>query len=84
MEKKPKKEFVSRFAPPPPPPRTSLLSTCGKGEGVKQISSSPYRNAAEHIFPGKVQEDVELSPEALMEPYESEGACRDTSCRGAA
>lgn len=56
----------------------SLFSTCGRGKEVKKISCSPYRNAPEHIFPGKVQEDVKLLPEALMEPYESEDTCWDS------
>ncbi|KAK2862518.1 hypothetical protein Q5P01_002051 [Channa striata] len=37
---------------------------------VKEISPVPHWNAPEHIFPDKVQKDVELSLEALTEYYE--------------
>lgn len=65
-------------------PKDEPLFHLWRRRGVKKISRSLYRNAPEQIFPGKVQEDVKLLPEALMEPYESEGTCRDSFGRSAA
>lgn len=47
----------------------------------KKNTCLPHWNAPEHIFPGKVQKDVELSPEALTEHCEREPTCQDMSWR---
>lgn len=51
----------------------------------KKLTCLSHQNAPEHIFPGKVQEDVELWPEALAHCYESGNVAESPpvgTCRG--